>query len=130
MTTNCSACGVTLRSGESLAGDFVVLAVPFKNVLPLVPEHVRKRLPALDLIESLQASPITGVHFWFDRAICPFDHVATPGTIDPVGVQPYGDPGARCAGIRVRVLVDAPAERASASRKSRPVSASGHQRVV
>jgi squalene-associated FAD-dependent desaturase len=76
-----SVYGVKLRSGESVAGDFVVLAVPFKNVLPLVPEHVRRRLPALEVIESIQASPITGVHIWFDRAICPFDHVATPGRL-------------------------------------------------
>ena len=74
-----SACGVTLRSGESLSGDFVVLAVPFKNVMPLVPESMRGRLPALDRLDSLRASPITGVHFWFDRPICPFDHVVTPG---------------------------------------------------
>jgi squalene-associated FAD-dependent desaturase len=74
-----SACGVTLRSGESLEGDFIVLAVPFKNVLALVPESMRGRLPALDGLDSLRASPITGVHLWFDRTICPFDHVATPG---------------------------------------------------
>jgi squalene-associated FAD-dependent desaturase len=74
-----SACGVTMRSGESLSGDFIVLAVPFKNVVPLVPESIRGRLPALTHLDSLQASPITGVHLWFDRTICPFDHVATPG---------------------------------------------------
>jgi squalene-associated FAD-dependent desaturase len=76
-----STCGVTLRSGESLSGDFVVLAVPFKNVRPLVPEHIRGRIPALHCLDSLRASPITGVHLWFDRAVCPFDHVATPGRL-------------------------------------------------
>jgi squalene-associated FAD-dependent desaturase len=76
-----SACGVTLRSGERITGDFVVLAVPFKNVVPLVPEHLRGRLPALDCLGSIRASPITGIHLWFDRAICPFDHVATPGRL-------------------------------------------------
>jgi uncharacterized protein with NAD-binding domain and iron-sulfur cluster len=29
----------------------------------------------------LQSSPITGVHLWFDRPVCPFDHVVTPGRL-------------------------------------------------
>ena len=43
-----SACGVVLRSGESIAADFVVLAVPFDKVGSLIPESMRGRLPALD----------------------------------------------------------------------------------
>ncbi len=29
----------------------------------------------------MQAAPITGVHLWFDRPVCPFDHVVTPGRL-------------------------------------------------
>jgi squalene-associated FAD-dependent desaturase len=76
-----SACGVALRSGESLASDFVVLAVPFDKVLPLVPQHLRARLPSLEHLYALRSSPITGVHLWFDRAVCPFDHVVIPGRL-------------------------------------------------
>ena len=76
-----SACGVKLRSGESLAADFVVLAVPFDKVLALLPQDVRNRLPDLESLLALRASPITGVHLWFDRPVCPFDHVATPGRL-------------------------------------------------
>jgi squalene-associated FAD-dependent desaturase len=71
--------GVKLRSGESLAADFVVLAVPFDRVRSLVPETLQDRLPALGKLENLQAAPITGVHLWFDRPVCPFEHVVTPG---------------------------------------------------
>ena len=39
--------GVVLRSGEEIAADFVVLAVPFDRVLGLIPESIRDRLPAL-----------------------------------------------------------------------------------
>ena len=73
--------GVVLRSGESLAADFVVLAVPFDRVGSLIPDTLRDGLPALAHLGAMQASPITGVHFWFDRPVCPFDHVVTPGRL-------------------------------------------------
>ena len=37
--------------------------------------------PLLASLDSLRASPITGVHLWFDRPVCPFDHVVTPGRL-------------------------------------------------
>jgi squalene-associated FAD-dependent desaturase len=73
--------GVILRSMEHIAADFVVLAVPFDRVLGLIPERSRDRLPSMAHINSLSASPITGVHLWFDKPVCPFDHVATPGRL-------------------------------------------------
>jgi squalene-associated FAD-dependent desaturase len=73
--------GVVLRSDEWIAADFVVLAVPFDRVDALVPASLRERIPSLAHLGEMQASPITGVHFWFDRPVCPFDHVATPGRL-------------------------------------------------
>jgi squalene-associated FAD-dependent desaturase len=73
-----AAGGVELRSGESMRADFVVLAVPFDRVPSLIPEALRERLPALAQIDALRAAPITGVHLWFDRPVCPFAHVVTP----------------------------------------------------
>ena len=40
-----------------------------------------ERLPAVRMAEALESSPITGVHLWFDRPVCPFDHVVTPGRL-------------------------------------------------
>lgn len=71
--------GVTLRSGEKLAADFVILAVPFDRVRSLVPDTIAPRIPSLGSVELLRASPITGIHLWFDRRVCPHDHVVTPG---------------------------------------------------
>jgi squalene-associated FAD-dependent desaturase len=73
--------GVLLRDGRALEADFVVLAVPFDRVASLVPAEAARRLPLLTRIERLEASPITGIHLWFDRPICPFDHVVTPGRL-------------------------------------------------
>jgi squalene-associated FAD-dependent desaturase len=76
-----AASGVLLRSGECLSADFVVLAVPFDRLGGLIPQTLQSRLPALSQAQELRASPITGVHLWFDRPVCPFDHVATPGRL-------------------------------------------------
>ncbi|MGP0069811.1 MAG: hydroxysqualene dehydroxylase HpnE [Isosphaeraceae bacterium] len=73
--------GVVLRSGESIAADFVVLTVPFDRVRGLLPDVLSDRIPALANLGAMQASPITGVHLWFDRPVCPFDHVVTPGRL-------------------------------------------------
>jgi squalene-associated FAD-dependent desaturase len=71
--------GVALRSGESIAADFVVLAVPFDRAPSLVPEPLRGRIPGLGALSALRASPITGVHLWFDRPVCPYDHIVILG---------------------------------------------------
>jgi squalene-associated FAD-dependent desaturase len=73
--------GVILRSGEALAADFVILAVPFDRVSSLVPVEAVERVGALSRIDGLKTSPITGIHLWFDRTVCPFDHVVTPGRL-------------------------------------------------
>lgn len=73
--------GVTTRSGRLLPADFVILAVPFDRVGDLIPGTLRDRIWAVENAASLEASPITGVHLWFDRPICPFDHVVTPGRL-------------------------------------------------
>lgn len=71
--------GVALRSGEILAADFVVLAVPFDRVPGMLSERDRARVRTLDGLERIAASPITGIHLWFDRPVCPLDHAVTVG---------------------------------------------------
>jgi uncharacterized protein with NAD-binding domain and iron-sulfur cluster len=50
--------------------------VPARSLPPLC-----DRIPALANLDGLRASPITGVHLWFDTPICPYDHVVTPGRL-------------------------------------------------
>jgi squalene-associated FAD-dependent desaturase len=73
--------GVTLRSGATLPADFAVLAVPFDRVLGLLSEPLRALVPGLDGVPQLVASPITGVHLWFDRPVCPLEHAVTVGRL-------------------------------------------------
>ena len=71
--------GLVLRSGEEIPADFVVASVPFDRVGALLGAEVLDKLPALGKLNEMAASPITGVHLWFDRPVCPFDHVVTVG---------------------------------------------------
>ena len=73
--------GSVLRSGERIAADFLVLAVPFDRVRGLIPDELAARIPGLAGLDALRASPITGVHLWFDRPVCPLDHVVTVGRL-------------------------------------------------
>jgi squalene-associated FAD-dependent desaturase len=71
--------GVVLRSGDVLPADFVVAAVPFDRAASILPPSLAERTPGLTGSDRLSAAPITGVHLWFDRPVCPFDHVVTIG---------------------------------------------------
>lgn len=73
------ACGVTLRDGARLAADMVVLAVPFGRVAGLLPSCQPAELPALDFAGRMRPSPITGLHLWFDRPVCPYPHASFLG---------------------------------------------------
>jgi zeta-carotene desaturase len=61
------AAAITAMGGEQPA-DFFVLAVPHDLALGLLPMPMASR-PEFASLKQLKASPITGVHFWFDRDI-------------------------------------------------------------
>ena len=60
--------GVTLRTGEVLTAEAVILAVPFERVLDLLPPELRE-MEFFARIGHLALSPITSVHLWLDREI-------------------------------------------------------------
>jgi zeta-carotene desaturase len=51
------------------SADFYILAVPHDAALKLLPERIVSSEPLLGQIRNLRASPITSVHFWFDRDV-------------------------------------------------------------
>lgn len=60
--------GVHLEGGGEVTGDVYVLALPFDRLLKVVPAALRET-EAFKSIGNLSASPITGVHLWFDRSV-------------------------------------------------------------
>src|SRR5712692_4148791 len=61
--------GIALENGAELTADFYITAVPH-DVLPgLLPPAVVEREPSFAGLRNLRATPITGVHLWFDRPV-------------------------------------------------------------
>jgi len=69
-----AAGSITLRDGRILKSETTILAVPFDRVLPLLSPVVAAD-PFFARIARLEPSPITSVHFWFDRDVLPLPHV-------------------------------------------------------
>ena len=65
---------VSLRTATAdEAFDFVVLAVPFDALSRILPNTTAAD-PLRQTLSHFETSPITGVHFWFDRQITDLDH--------------------------------------------------------
>jgi len=61
--------GVAFESGETLQADHYIAAVPHDVLLELLPSELVECMPAFANLRNLHDSPITGVHFWFDRPV-------------------------------------------------------------
>ena len=62
-----------LAGGREVAADAAVVTVPFDalaKLLPSAPEFGELKVQ----LERFQASPITGIHLWFDRLITDLEH--------------------------------------------------------
>jgi squalene-associated FAD-dependent desaturase len=53
--------------------DYVVLAIPFEALAKLLPDSLHSA-QLREQISHFESSPITGVHFWFDRQITDLPH--------------------------------------------------------
>ena len=72
---------VVRADGQEVRPDFVVIALPWFKIAEVVDERVASQWPWLGEISSVEASPITGVHLWFDRPIMSLDHAVLVGRL-------------------------------------------------
>jgi squalene-associated FAD-dependent desaturase len=61
--------GVRFDEGKEETADAYVFAVPHTALAELLPESVKQGDPSLANLDKIKVSPITGVHFWFDRQV-------------------------------------------------------------
>jgi zeta-carotene desaturase len=60
---------VEFDGGRQESADAYVFALPHQALGELLPEESKRLEPMLANLGKIQASPITGVHFWFDREV-------------------------------------------------------------
>jgi squalene-associated FAD-dependent desaturase len=61
--------GVRFDEGKEETADSYVFAVPHTALAELLPESVKQGDGSLANLDKIRVSPITGVHFWFDRHV-------------------------------------------------------------
>jgi len=67
-------CGVRVKvQGSEEDFEYVVLAVPFDSLAKLLPDSTESA-ELREKVSYFETSPITGVHFWFDREITDLPH--------------------------------------------------------
>jgi zeta-carotene desaturase len=59
--------------GEKIVFDYLISAVPFSHLDSILP-HSAESEPIREQLTQFVSSPITGIHFWFDREITQLDH--------------------------------------------------------
>lgn len=60
---------VRFDEGKEENADAYVFAVPHTALAEFLPESVKQSDPSLANLDKINVSPITGVHFWFDRSV-------------------------------------------------------------
>lgn len=70
--------GIKLKDNKIVNGKAIICAVPYYNVIRLIPEHFHGYEPFLNFVK-FESSPIISYHLWFENAFTDVDHV---GCID------------------------------------------------
>src|SRR5271155_1804002 len=61
--------GALLEDGSEISADACIVAVPHNVLLGLLPKEMGEPGGMLEGLQHIRSSPITGVHFWFDREV-------------------------------------------------------------
>jgi len=61
--------GVRFDENREESADAYIFAIPHTALAELLPESVKQADPSLAHLDKIKSSPITGVHFWFDRFV-------------------------------------------------------------
>ena len=67
--TDGALAAVQFDGGREETADAFVLAIPQDKLKELLPDEIRAANPSFAHLEKFKVSPITGVHFWFDREV-------------------------------------------------------------
>jgi squalene-associated FAD-dependent desaturase len=74
VVTGTEVAGLALADGTFQPYDYVILAVPWRQVSPLLDSSLAAQVPSLLACAELQSAPITSLHLWFDRRLSDLPH--------------------------------------------------------
>ena len=60
---------IEFDGGRRESAEAYVFAMPHQALAELLPQEIQKIEPSLAQLGNIRVSPITGVHFWFDREV-------------------------------------------------------------
>jgi len=66
---NGAIAAVQFDNSREESADAYIFAIPHTALDTLLPSEIKNANPALASLDKIKASPITGVHFWFDRPV-------------------------------------------------------------
>jgi len=66
---NGAIAAVQFDNSREESADAYVFALPHTALANLLPPEIQSANPALGSLDKIKVSPITGVHFWFDREV-------------------------------------------------------------
>jgi len=66
---NGAIAAVQFDNGREESADAYVFALPHTVLNNLLPPEIKSANPSLGWLDKIKVSPITGVHFWFDRPV-------------------------------------------------------------
>ena len=72
--------GVKLADGDTLRAGTILLAVPWLQLLRILPDDLLRSEPSFAGITALRPAPIISLHLWFDRRVVRGDFAGMRGT--------------------------------------------------
>lgn len=72
---------IRLSDETELVAEHVICAVPWYRLQDILCKRIAARIPDLKSIGEFPASPITGLHLWFDQEFTDLPHAVMVGTI-------------------------------------------------
>jgi len=72
---------LALVDGSEVRPEHLIISMPWHKLRDVVDVELARRWPWLDEVDAVSASPITGVHLWFDRPIMPLEHAVLVGRL-------------------------------------------------
>src|SRR5438270_9099947 len=64
---------VVISGGQEISSDYLLLSVPFDVLAKMLPPEPQSEI-LHGALRKFEHSPITGIHFWFDRQVTDLEH--------------------------------------------------------